>query len=156
MPAKKWIVKLSDQDRATLQLLLRGGENKVRRVKRAQILLHADDGQGQEDIAAAVGVGRGTVQRVSQRYCEGGLDEALNDQPRPGGQPKITPRVEAHLVALACSDPPEGRDHWTMQLLADRVVSLGLVDALSDEAVRLTLKKRGSSRGRRSIGASRR
>jgi transposase len=154
MPAKQWVVKLKDPDRAALQVLLRGGRNQVRRVKRAQILLHADQGLTQEAVAEAVGVSRGTVQRISQRYCEGGLDRALNDKPRPGAQPKITPRVEAHLVALACSDPPEGRACWTMQLLADRVVSLGLVDSLSDEAVRLTLGKRGSSRGRRSSGAS--
>jgi transposase len=156
MPAKKYVVKLTEAERGQLLGLLRGGECRARKLKRAQILLLADEGRGQEAIAEALQASRGTVQRICQRYCEGGLPQALEEQPRPGAAPKLTPKVEAFLVALACSDAPEGRECWTMQLLADRVVSLGLVGSLSDEAVRLALQKRGSSPGRRTSGASRR
>lgn len=156
MPAKKYKVKLKAEEREQLRHLLRGGECKVRKAKRAQILLLADEGRGQEAIAAALQASRGTVQRICQRYCEGGLETALEERPRPGGEPKLTVKVEAHLVALACSAAPEGRECWTMQLLADKVVSLGLVDTLSAEAVRLALRKRGLSLGRRTSGASRR
>jgi transposase len=154
MPAKKFVVKLKAGERGRLEQRLRGGQWSVRKTKRAQILLSADQGRTQEDIAAGVQCSRGMVQRICQRYCEEGLEAALAERPRPGGQVKLTPRVEAHLVALACSDAPEGRECWTMQLLADRLVSLHLVDSISDEAVRLALGKRGSSLGRRSSGAS--
>ena len=154
MPAKKYVVQLRAGERRQLEQRLRGGEWPVRKTKRAQILLSADEGRTQEEIAAGLHCSRGTVQRVCQRYCEGGLAAALEERPRPGGQVKLTPKVEAHLVALTCSDAPDGRECWTMQLLADRLVSLSLVDSISDEAVRLALKKRGSSLGRRSSGAS--
>jgi transposase len=156
MPAKKYVVALKMEEREWLQRLLRGGECKVRQAKRAQILLLANEGRGQEDIAGALQTSRGTVQRVCQRYCEGGLANALEERPRPGGVVKLTPKVEAYVVALACSAAPEGRECWTMQLLADQAVSLGLVDQLSDETVRLALKKRGLSLGAKSNGASRR
>ena len=155
MPAKKFVVKLKASERVLLERWLRGGTWQVRKAKRAQILLSADEGRIQEDIAAGAHCSRGMVQRICQRYCEEGLEAALAERPRPGGQVKLTDKVEAHLVALACSDAPDGRECWTMQLLADRLVSLRLVDSISDEAVRLALKKRGSSLGRRSSGASR-
>jgi len=154
MPAKKYVVKLPDEERAQLVRLLSGGKGQVRKAVRAQILLLADEGRTQAAIAEVLPTTRGTVERICQRYCDHGLEDALNERPRCGGPRKITMKVEAHLVALACSDPPEGRACWTMQLLADQVVSLGLVESLSDEAVRLTLQKRGSSPGRRSSGAS--
>jgi transposase len=141
MPAKKYRVKLTPEERVQLRTLLRGGECKVRRAKRAQILLLADEGRGQEAIAAALQASRGTVQRVSQRYCEHGLAAALEEARRPGGVPKLDAKAQAHLVALACSEAPEGRRRWTLQLLADRLVELQVVDAVSYETVRRTLKK---------------
>lgn len=154
MPAKVFVVKLKAAERGLLERRLRGGTWQVRKATRARILLSADEGRTQEQIAAGVHCSRGTVQRTCQRYCEEGLEAALSERPRPGGQVKLTPKVEAHLVALACSDAPDGRECWTMQLLADRLVSLQLVDSISDEAVRLALQKRGSSLGKRSSGAS--
>jgi len=106
MPAKKYVVKLKAAERGQLLRRLRGGEWQVRKATRAQILLSADEGRRQEDIAGGVHCSRGTVQRVCQRYCEGGLAAALEERPRPGGQVKLTPRIEAHLVALACSHAP--------------------------------------------------
>lgn len=141
MPAKKFRVRLKDEEREQLRDMLRGGEGKVRRVRRAQILLLADEGRGQEAIAAALQVSRGTVQRVSQRYCEEGLAAALDERPRPGGKPMLNAKAKAHLVALACSDAPEGRQCWTLQLLADKLVELQVVESISDETVRRTLKK---------------
>jgi transposase len=155
MPAKKYVVNLTEADRTAVQSLLRGGECKARKLKRGQILLLADEGRGQQAIAEVLQVARGTVQRICQRYCEGGLANALEERPRPGAEPKLTPKVEAFLVALACSDPPEGRECWAMHLLAEKLVSLSLVESISDEAVRQALQKRGSSPGRKRSGASR-
>jgi transposase len=92
------------------------------------------------------------VERIRQRFVEDGLEAALSERPRPGGQRKLAGTQEAFLIALACSTPPEGRTCWTMQLLADRLVELQVVEAISDETVRRTLKKTSSSRGRRRPG----
>jgi transposase len=113
----------------------------ARKLTRARILLLADEGGTDEAIAAALHVHRATAERSRRRFVEGGLERALSDEPRPGGRPKLDGRGEAHLGALACSAPPEGRARWTLQLLADRLVELALVDAISDETVRRALKK---------------
>jgi transposase len=154
--AKKYVVDLTDQERASLQQLLQAGSNRARRLTRARILLHAADDATDEEIVAALKVGRSTVERTRRRFVEGGVERALHDRPRPGKPRKLNGKQEAMLVALACSDPPEGRERWTMQLLAGRLVELKVVDTISDETVRLTLKKTPPNRGRRSSGASRR
>jgi transposase len=104
-------------------------------------LLLADEGGADAAIAAALHVHRATVERTRPRFVEGGIERALHDRPRPGSRPKLDRKQEAFLVALACSAPPDGRARWTMQLLADRLVALEIVDAISDETVRRTLKK---------------
>jgi transposase len=154
--AKKYVVDLTEEERASLQQLLQAGSNRARRLTRARILLLADDDATDEEIVSALKVGRSTVERTRRRFVEGGVERALHDRPRPGKPRKLNGKQEAMLVALACSDPPEGRQRWTMQLLAGRLVELKVVDAISDETVRLTLKKTPSNRGRRSSGASRR
>ena len=113
----------------------------ARRLTRARILLLADEGGPDQGIAAALHVHPATVERTRRRFVEGGVERALSDRPRPGGRPKLDGQGEAHLVALACRTPPEGRARWTMRLLADRLVELELVDAISDETVRRALKK---------------
>jgi hypothetical protein len=95
------------------------------------------------------------VRKLRKRFSEQGLEAALRERPRPGAVPKLRGKPEAFLIALTCSDPPQGREHWTMQLLADRLVELEWVDSISDETVRRVLKKTHSSRGRSSTGASR-
>lgn len=147
-------VRLKDDEQARLQRLVRRGQAPVRQVTRARILLLAAAGQTQEAITAALGVCRGTVQRVCQRYAEEGLETALGERPRPGAPPKLDGKQQAFLVALACTEAPEGRSWWTMQLLADKLVALGVVADISDETVRRVLEKGGSSRGGRSSGAS--
>ncbi len=138
---KRYIVDLTAGERAGLLALLNKGVAPARRLTRARILLLADEGGTDPEIAAALHVHRATVERTRRRFVEGGVERALSDRPRPGGRPKLDRKQEAHLVALACSAPPEGRARWTMQLLADRLVELALVDAISDETVRRTLKK---------------
>lgn len=138
---KRYIVDLTADERAELRALLNAGVAPARRLTRARILLLADEGGTDQGIAAALHVHAATVERTRRRFVEGGVERALRDRPRPGGRPKLDGKQAAHLVALACSRAPEGRAQWTMQLLADRLVALGVVDAISDETVRRTLKK---------------
>jgi len=135
------LITLTDEERATLLALVRKGKAPARRIRRAQILLKAADGDPDSVIARAVHAGRATVQRVRKRFTTEGLDATLTERPRPGAARRLDGKGEALLVALACSTPPEGRDTWTMQLLADRLVTLEVIDAISDDTVRRTLKK---------------
>jgi transposase len=141
MSAKKYRVTLTKEERKDLQTLLRGGRAKARKIARAHVLLLADEGKTDEAIAEVLHVGLSTVGRTRQRFVEGGLEWALNERPRPGAARRLDGKAEAFLVALACSGPPEGRTRWTMQLLADRMVELGVVEELSDDTVRRTLKR---------------
>ena len=141
MPAKKYIVDLQADERETLLDLTSKGQLSVRKMKRAQILLKADEGWKDKDIVAALNTSRPTVERIRKRFVEGGLEKALNEDPRPGQKCKLDEKAEARLIALACSDAPSGRDHWPLRLLADKLVELGLVESFSHEAVRQQLKK---------------
>jgi len=145
--AKRYLVDLTNDEREILLGLTRKGKTAARRLKRAQILLAAADGRTDQTIAATVRCSVATVERTRKRFAAGGLDWALSEAPRPGAKRKLDGKQEAYLVALACSDPPAGREHWTMQLLADRLVTLAVTDAISDETVRRLLKKTSSSRG---------
>lgn len=151
---KRYIVDLTADERTDLLALVGKGMAPARKLTRARILLLADEGKIDEEIAGALHVHRVTVERTRRRFVEGGAECALNEQRRPGGRPKLDGRQEAMLVALACSQAPEGRSRWTLQLLADRLVDLAVVDTISDETVRRTLKKTRSSPGAASSGAS--
>jgi transposase len=146
MPKKKYLVTLSAEEREQLEDLLRGGTHATRKVTRARILLKAAEGWQDSAIAAALTVGRATVERTRQRFVAEGL-AALEERRRPGTTPKLDAQAEARLIAEACSAAPEGRQRWTLHLLADRVVALGLAPSYSYESVRRVLKKRSSSRG---------
>lgn len=141
MPAKKYIVTLSTEERQELLDLTGSGELPARKMKRALILLKADERWQDKEIVAAVNTSRPTVERIRKRYVVGGLAKALNEDPRPGARRKLEGRAEAHLIALACSEGPEDNDHWSLRALAQELVDLGLVDAISHEAVRQYLKK---------------
>jgi len=154
MGRKIYVVDLREEERAFLLDLLKGGKHSARKLARARILLLADEGKTDRAIAEVLHIGTATAQRIRKRFVEGGLEEALNERPRPGGKRKLDGKQEAFLIALACSDPPEGRKVWTMQLLADRLVELGVVEEISDETVRRRLKKTTSSPGSGSNGAS--
>jgi putative transposase len=138
-------IALSQVERAELEGMVRGGENKVRVVHRAQMLLWSDAGKSDLEIAALLAVNPLTVAKTRQRWIE---NHSLLDQPRSGRPPMLDGKQEAFLVALTCSESPEGRETWSMQLLADRLVELQVVDhPISDETVRRTLKKINSNLG---------
>jgi transposase len=141
MPRKKYLINLSDDERQALIDLTRKGELKARKFKRAMILLKANEGLSDPQIMAALNVSRPCVERLRKRFVEGGLERGLNEDPRPGQKRKLDGRAEAQLVATACSNAPEGHEHWTMRLLAGKLVELGIVESISHETVRLTLKK---------------
>jgi transposase len=135
----RYVVELTEEERAELRAFVSGGSKQVLKVKRAQILLASDDGARDGAIATSVVVGTSTVYRTKQRFVEGGLTKALNDEPRPGARRKLSVKEEALLIATACSTPPQGRAHWTMELLANEMVHLTEQPSLSRETVRRRL-----------------
>jgi len=135
----RYRVTLTQYERDELATLLSGGKQSARKLKRAQILLAADAGVGDEEIAASIGVGGSTVYRTKRRFVEGNLEEALSEEPRPGAERKLTGKEEALLVATACSNPPKGRARWTLDLLAGEMVKLTAHESLSRETVRRRL-----------------
>ena len=141
MPRKKYIIKLNDNEREQLLEMTSQGELKARKFKRALILLKADEGLSDPQIMTALNVSRPTVERIRKRYVIGGLEKALNEDLRPGQKRKLDGRSEAQLIAIACTQPPAGHDHWAMRLLADKLVELEIVESISHETVRQTLKK---------------
>lgn len=145
--AKTYVVELSDEERKQLLAVLKKGKVAARTVRRAHILLQADAGARDTDIAATVYVGVATVERTRKRFVTEGLEAALTEQRRLGGQPKLRGKDEAFLLTTACSAPPGGRTRWTLQLLADRLVEVGIVDTISADTIGRTLKKTRSSRG---------
>lgn len=132
----RYRVTLETSERVQLVAMVLGGKAPVRRIKRAQILLAADNGSTEEEIARNVVVGTSTVYRTKQRYVEQGLERALSEAPRAGAERKLDASDESLLVAVACSKPPAGRARWTMQLLADEMVRLTMHESISDETIR--------------------
>ena len=150
--AKRYRVTLSEDERDRLERLSRQRTASVRMVRRAQALLLAADGKTDEVIAERLRMGVATLERLRRRFVEEGLEASLRERPRPGARPKLGPKEQAFVVALACTKPPEGRHRWTMQMLADRLVELEMVPDITDEAIRLLLKRTNSSRGSTSSG----
>jgi transposase len=135
----RYRVELSQVERSELTAMLSKGKRAARKLKRAQILLAADAGRGDEEIARTVAVSGSTVYRIKRRFVEGNLERALSEEPRPGADRKLTGKEEALLVATACASPPEGRARWTLELLADAMVKLTDHESLSGETVRRRL-----------------
>lgn len=151
MRVRKNKVNLESAQREELLRILRRGKHSATEIKHANILLELDENQEakytQVQIAGRNRVCAETVAAVGRRFVEGGMEAALKRKKRetPPVPPKITGEVEARIVKLACSTPPEGRTRWTLQLLADEVVRLEILDSISDNGVRLLLKKRNLS-----------
>lgn len=145
--AKKYIVDLSEDEVAQLKSIIKKGKHKARTITRANILLMAAEDETDSAIADRVRAHVATVQRIREKFVIGGLDFALNDEVHPPKPKKLDEKQEAFLIATACSNPPVGRVGWTMQLLADHLVNVGVIDSISDETVRQTLKKMKSNRG---------
>jgi transposase len=150
--AKRYRVTLSADERERLERLSRQRTASVGMVRRAQALLLAADEKTDEVIADRLRMGVATLERLRRRFVEEGLEASLRERPRPGARPKLGPKEQAFVVALACTKPPEGRHRWTMQMLADRLVELEVVPDITDEAIRLLLKRTSSSRGSTSCG----
>ena len=151
--AKKYRVTLTEDERTLLTTLITSGSAPARTLTHARILLKADQAAGgpawtDEAIRDALDVGLSTIARVRERFVEESLEAALHrrSNPRPH-QRRLDGRQEAHLIALTCSAPPSGQEHWSLRLLADTLVELEVVDTISHETVRQTLKKTNSSHG---------
>lgn len=145
-------IQLTDEQRSHLEKLIRSGAAPARTQTKARILLLTDRSQGQQrtdqEVADALLCSKGTIVTMRKRFAAEGLDAALYDKPRPGAKPKITGEVEAKLVTLVCSDPPDGHARWTLQLLANQLVTLGLLESISQVAVHQRLKKTNLNLGR--------
>lgn len=156
---EKYRVSLAPDERNELKLLVTAGKAAARKLAHAGILLLADgEDRLDEEIVSALGVSLRTVERVRRRLVTEGLEAAIDHKPQPPRPDKIKIRgdLEQKLIELACADPPRGRCHWTLQLLADKMVVLGLVDTISVETVRQALKKTTSSLGSSRRGVCRR
>lgn len=153
MPSKRYRVRLSNEEREELNQLVNKGKAAARKLTHARILLLADEGTSgagwtDQQIVAGLGISPATVERTRQSCVEDGLERALNHKRAYRTRGRVLDgKAEAHLVKVACSAPPDGREGWTMQLLADKLVALAVVERVSDETVRQTLKKMNLNRG---------
>jgi transposase len=145
--AQRYLVTLSEDERAHLRALTNKGKVAARTLARAPIRLRADAGVADSAIATALHVGTATVERIGKRFVEEGLDAAMSARPRPGGRRKLQGKPEALRVALACRTPPDERPRWSMQPLPDNLVELNQVESMSAETVRRPLKQPSASRG---------
>ena len=150
---QKYIVKLTETERSQLKELISSGEGSAREIRRAYILLKSDSGPGGSNwkyqaIREAYEVSSLTVYNVRKNYVEGGLKRAiLRKKPEREYERRLDGKGEAHLIALACSDPPDGYERWSLRLLRDCLVRLEIVENISHETIRQTLKKTSSSLG---------
>ncbi len=150
---KRYRIVLNEQQKRQLQEFVSKGQASARVIRRADALLLTTEDKQDKEVAAALHLNAQTVYQLRKRFGAVGLEATLYDKPRPGAAPKLDGKQEALLVALSCSTPDD-RENWTMQLLADKLVELKVVDAISDETVRRTLKKTTSSLGKSDSGAS--
>lgn len=156
MGKARYVVNLTEDEVEYLQEMISKGKRSARLITRARVLLKTAGGCTDEEIMAALDVSDRMIYTTRKACVEGGVDAALHDLPRPGKKPKLTDKQCAHVIALACSDPPEGHAHWTLRMLADQVVQLEFAESFSHEAVRQLLKKTPSNRGKCKSGVSRR
>jgi transposase len=144
MPRKRYHVHLNEQEREHLETFVKHGKKSARAITRARILLFADEQKTDEDIATLLHVSRPTVYHLRKKYHESTTQPIvalLQEQPRSGQPIKVDTRVESHISMIACSDPPEGAARWTLQMIADRLVTLAVVPSICKESVRKALKK---------------
>ena len=158
---KRYIVTLSDSEKTELRELVAKGKTQGYKIKHAQILLALDEKESmqnwtREEICKAYKVNPSTVSQIAERFVKEGIESALGRREQLNRRRKIDGVVEAHIIALACSDAPTGRERWTLQLIADELVRLGVVESISDTAVCNTLKKTNLSLGAKNNGVSRR
>lgn len=138
---KEYVVKLTAKERDRLLAIVNKGRNKAAVIRRAHVLLKSDEGKSDGLISELLYIHEDTVRNVRKRFVEDGLQAALEDKAAPAHESKLNEQQQAHLVAIACSTPPEGQARWTLELLVTQLVKDGVVDGISPEAVRLALKK---------------
>ena len=145
-------IKLTTKEREKLLAMVSKGRNQAVVIRRAHILLKSDEGKTDQEICEQLYISEETVRRTRLRFCEDGLDNALVDKPGRGATKQVSEGQEAHLTALACSEPPDGRVRWTLELLAQRLVEDGVMEHIAPETVRLILKKNRLSPGKSKAG----
>ena len=138
-------IRVKAKERKLLKEIISKGNGKARKITRCRVLLLAAEGKKDAQIIEALGVARNTIKQVRSRYIQEGLEAAISERPRPGAPKKFSGRQRAKITALACSRPPEGRSGWTLRLIADSVVELGMTDEISHMTVKRILKKTNSS-----------
>ena len=151
---KEHIVRLADEARQQLQQLVQSGTRPVRVVRRVLMLLKSDEGLTDEEIVEHLGCSERMVRRVRKRFCSGGIERALYDAPRSGAPATFTARQQQQVVALACSEPPEGRVRWTLELLCRHAVERGIVTSIGKSEVALWLREHDLKPWRKKLGAS--
>lgn len=151
---EKHTVTLNEKERRKLVAIVTKGRNKASFIQRAHILLKSADGKTDAEISQWLYISESTVRRTRLRFCEAGLEAALNDEVAPERESLLSEQQEGHLVALACSSPPEGRERWTLELLTERLIAEGVVEQISVETVRLLLQKNISNPGKYVSGVS--
>jgi transposase len=149
------LLSVSDDDRERLYVCIHRGHTSARTRTRAQVLLKLGEGWSEAEVCRAFDVCLNTVKRVRQRFAAGGVEAVLTDQRQQRRRQALTGAQQAHLIAIACSDVPDGHDHWTLRLLAGKAVELGYVEHISIETIRSLLKRTSSSHGSIVSGASR-
>jgi transposase len=147
-------IKLTTKEREKLLAIVSKGRNQAVVIRRAHLLLKSDEGKTDQEICEQLYISEETVRRTRLRFCEDGLESALSDKPGRGASGKVSESQEAHLTALACSEPPDGRARWTLELLAQRLIEDEVIEKIAPETVRLILKKNRLSLGRSKAGVS--
>ena len=138
---KEYVVRLTPKERQRLLAVVNKGQNKAAVIRRAHILLKSDEGKSDRQISELLYIHEDSVRNTRKRFAEDDLQAALEDKAKPKREPKLNEQQQAHLVAVACSQPPEGQARWTLELLVAQLVKDGIVEGISPEAVRLALKK---------------
>ena len=151
---KKYVVELTPKERSHLLAVVSKGKNKAQVIRRAHILLKSDEGKTDKEISKLLYISEDTVERTRACFWQEGVPAAVEGKPIPGQEEKLNEVQEAYLTAIACTDPPDGRSRWTLEMLAKRMVADGIVESISPTTVRLTLKKTNSSPGKYAVGAS--
>jgi hypothetical protein len=155
--AKKYHVSLTAEERTLLETIISKRSEKSAVVKRAFVLLAADVNGAKQwtdsKISESYGLKRASIEKIRQRFVEDGLKTVLQGKARSRFKPKtFDGKIEAHLIAIRCSEPPEGNKRWTLSLLQDQMIALGHVESISDETIRLMLKKMNLNPGKRRVG----
>jgi transposase len=153
MARKAQALNLSDAEVLELTSIIKKGTHKSRKITRARVLLAINSGKSYAEIRSELQIERNHFYRIKRRYLEGGLASALEELPRSGQPAKVNPRLEAQITSIACSASPEGTSQWTLSLINEKLVELSYIESISNESIRLVLKKANVNPGKKKCGA---